>query len=541
MAAAGHLERTWVGDEDEIVEVVASHYLRAYEAAPDDDDAAEIRSRARDMLSKAGDRAASLAAADEAQRYFERAIGLTDQPLTVAELHERAGRAARKAGRFSEANAHYERAIEGFTSVGLTHPAARATAALAEGLWQLDGRIEEAVRLMQESLDVLSGEEEDADVATLAAQLGRLLYFMGRSSEALECLELALTIAETLRLPEVLSEGLNTRGLILTTRGRYEEGVLLLGHALQVALDNDLSSAALRAYNNLAAQASQRDHFQEVIDLSGRGLDLARKVGDRTWEETLLIGDTGELMYLGRWDEAEARVGDLGDKELPELARMALLSLVPLRIHRGDRAGARQILDQFPNARGSADVQLRAVFRGQHAVVLRAEGRAQEALAEAEEAFASSAEFGIQAGHVKEALVEALEAAFDLDDVAKVEALLGHIEALRPGEITPFLQAHGARFAAKLAARRGEDDRVESGLLVAEDRFRELSMPFHVAMVELELGRWLIARGRTDEATPLLEEARTVFEGLGARPWLERVDAARGSIVADAVVAEPAT
>jgi hypothetical protein len=59
---------------------------------------------------------------------------------------------------------------------------------------------------------------------------------------------------------------------------------------------------------------------------------------------------------------------------------------------------------------------------------------------------------------VKEGLVEALEAAFGLGDLAKVEELLGRIEVLRPGELTPYVQAQGARFGARLAAARRDRD-----------------------------------------------------------------------------------
>jgi predicted ATPase len=40
LAAAGYLERSWGPAEQEIVEIVASHYVAAYEAAPDADDSA---------------------------------------------------------------------------------------------------------------------------------------------------------------------------------------------------------------------------------------------------------------------------------------------------------------------------------------------------------------------------------------------------------------------------------------------------------------------------------------------------------------------
>ena len=62
LAAAEHL-RTTFPDEDEIAEVIAAHYVDAYEANPEADDAAEVREQAREALVRAGERAESLAAA----------------------------------------------------------------------------------------------------------------------------------------------------------------------------------------------------------------------------------------------------------------------------------------------------------------------------------------------------------------------------------------------------------------------------------------------------------------------------------------------
>ncbi|HEY8774368.1 MAG TPA: AAA family ATPase, partial [Gaiellaceae bacterium] len=102
LAAAAHLEASFA-DEDEVVEVLASHYLDAYQSVPDAEDAAEIKAKAREMLRRAGERAASLAAAREAQRYFQQAAELTDEPLVRAELDEKAGRMAWRRGRGDEA------------------------------------------------------------------------------------------------------------------------------------------------------------------------------------------------------------------------------------------------------------------------------------------------------------------------------------------------------------------------------------------------------------------------------------------------------
>ena len=76
-------------------------------------EAEEIRSKAREMLVRAGERAASLAA--PMGRLSGRSNGRsssTDEPLMQAELRERAGTVARIGGRQDEAEAHYERAIE---------------------------------------------------------------------------------------------------------------------------------------------------------------------------------------------------------------------------------------------------------------------------------------------------------------------------------------------------------------------------------------------------------------------------------------------
>src|SRR4030095_235036 len=85
LAAAAYLRTAF--DEDEIVEVVAPPLLEASRAAPDDEDAGTISGDALAMLAKASERAASLGANQEAQRYAERAIELAEDPLVEAELH----------------------------------------------------------------------------------------------------------------------------------------------------------------------------------------------------------------------------------------------------------------------------------------------------------------------------------------------------------------------------------------------------------------------------------------------------------------------
>ena len=108
----------------------------------------------------------------------------------------------------------------------------------------------------------------------------------------------------------------------------------------------------------------------------------------------------------------------------------------------------------------------------------------------------------------------ALEAAFALGESAKIEELLASIEAVPPGSRPPYLDAQARRFRARLA---GDG----AGYKAAAERFRELGIPFWLAVTLLEHAEWLAGQG-SSQAEPLLAEASEIFERLEATPWLER-------------------
>jgi class 3 adenylate cyclase/tetratricopeptide (TPR) repeat protein len=531
LAAAAHL-RT-LGDELELAEVVAAHYLAAHELDPDAPDAPGIRRKSVEMLVRAGERAASLAAAAEAQRSFERALELTDEPREQAELHERAGRMARLSRRFPEARTHFEHAIAIFEAAGSGHAAARVAAALGEAL-SLGGSSEEGLATLERAFAVLAQEEPDADVATLAAQLGRFLMLSGRGDEALERLELALDAAEALRLPEVLSQALNTKGTILHSRGRREEGRVLLRSALEVALEHDLADAALRAYNNLAYITDASDRMREVVALQQAQLELAQRVGDRAVELTVRESLAENHVALGEWEAALAEATALADEAgvRGETADPAWY-LLPVYAHRGDLDEARRLLDAMSAARDPGWVQGLAAHFGLEALFHLAERKPAEALAAAERALA----YGLNPMHgiTKLALADALEAAAALGDEAKLDELLARIGNLPPGQLTPLLQALGARYGARRASLRNDAATAEAGFAAAARIFEELERPVELGATLVDHAELLVSEDRAAEAESLLAGAEEIFGRLAAKPWLER--AARCRAAANAAAA----
>jgi class 3 adenylate cyclase/tetratricopeptide (TPR) repeat protein len=262
LAAATQVEQTF-GSEQEVVEVLASHYLAAYEAAPEDPDAEEIKRRARELLASAGERAAALAASEEAERYFVQAASLAGDGLDQARLFERAGEMALRAGDTEHAQTSFEQAVALFRDEGEPHHGARVMARLGNVAWQR-GQLDAALERMEHAWSELSGDKPNADVAALAAQIGRLQTLRGDNEAAAARLETALELAESLWLPEVLAETLNSMGVVATWRRHPTHAEALVTAALEIALEHELPAAALRAYNNLGDNLHRRDRCEEA-------------------------------------------------------------------------------------------------------------------------------------------------------------------------------------------------------------------------------------------------------------------------------------
>jgi tetratricopeptide (TPR) repeat protein len=521
LAAAAYLEETW-GDH-EVVEVVASHYLNAYEAAPATSDAAEIRDKARAALTRAGERAASLAAAAEAQRYFEQSAGLTDDPLVQAGLNDRAGQMAFKAGAMEVAAHLFETSIARYEAEGETHATARVSARLGMAQQNL-GQVREAIERMERAYAVISTDEPDEDLGLLAAKLANSYWFVGDPERARERVELALDIGESLSLPEVLTRAWATKAMLSNTQGRPEEARGLFKLALEHALDHELTERASSASGNLSDLAFQRDRYEEALGYLQQSLALARKDGDSPAEWFALSEMTYAQYMTGRWDESVATLAEIPEEKLPTGGTLIspLTSVLELQIQRGNLEEARRIFSIYAHLAASSDVQDQACYATAEAAVGRADGRPVEALAAADRAIVHASTVGMANQGVKTAYVHAIEAALEIGDREKAEALLATIESLPPGLRPPFLDGQAHRFRARLAATA---DAADSGFATATARFRDLELPFWLAVTLLEHGEWLGEQGRSAEAEPLLAEARGIFEQLGATPWLLRAGA----------------
>ncbi len=512
LAAAAYLSTAFAEDEDEVVEVIASHYVAANEAAPDADDAAEIRGKAQAMLVRAGERAESLAAAAEARRYFEKAVELTGDSSTKAALLRRAAEMASRSADLDGARRLFEESIALFEELGDTH-------AMAHALWRLArvdtsaGRHDEGLERAEKAFSIISIDEPGEDLAVIAAALSFRYWYRGDLERAAERVELALDIAEAHFYPEALAMALRAKAGIVYSQRHFQESEALLKQSLEVALENGVVEQAGIDYFWLSDRCFQEDSYVEALGYLDQALALTRRLGDRPSEWSVLAERTYPLFMLGRWDEALDTAEEFTQDQVDAGGTVLSLlqSAVEIYLNRGEVDGARRVFSMFAALAESSDLQERSCYLASQASLVRAEGRPREALADGEAAIEAGRTLGIAAQAVKQGVVEAVEAALALGETAKVEELLALVDAVPPGTRPPYLDAQTRRFRARL-------DADPSGFPSAAAAFRELGLPFW-------LGVTLLEHGELTGDSELLDEAREIFEGLRATPWLERLDA----------------
>ena len=517
LAAAAYISSAYA-NEDEIAEVLASHYIDAYTALPDADDATEVKAKACDALIHAGDRAESLGAAGEALRYLTHAAELTDETLERAALLDRAGWLGVYAPDYDEAARLLSESIALYEARGDRRSAARVSGRLA-AVETYQDRWEEAIARAEAAFETLQGFEPGAELAELAARLGSGYVFVGEAQKALEKSEFAIGLAESVGSVEALARAFSAKSLAIGGR-RPEEALALRKHQLALARTHDLPELEGNALFNLSDLCFGRDRYEEALSYLGDGLVVMRRRGARAHEWSVIAETTYPLFMLGRWNEALVRFAEVPEERLLDALTTSFLSSIPeIRIYRGDVSGASRLLAVYAAHGESPDLQDRTGYQATAAAVARAEGRLEEALALGARATEVSRTAGETNQSVKLAIVEAIEAAIALGELATADELVASIEAVSPGLRSPYLSAQALRFRARLAA---SSDVAVAGFEAAAGHFRELGVVFW-------LGVTLLEHGELTRDTSLLDEAREIFERLEAQPWLERLESAAPS------------
>ncbi len=509
LAAAHYFEE--MGD-DETAGVLATHYVDAYLASPEGDEAEAVANQARIALRAAAERAIALGSHDQGITFLRRALTVTIDPSDEASILERIGAAAAAASRFDEADVALRRAVEIETAGGDPVAIARATVAQA-GALITSFRSTDALRILEPAYSTLAEAlGETPIVAEMTAQIARAHQLHEDPAQAIAWAERSLAISERLYLLPTLAEAIITKGASLTHTGRVWEGIGLVRAGQQLAETNGYIATRLRAAVSLSGILAAYDPRQ-AFEIGRDGYELAARLGYRH-VAVILAANAGEAaLSAGELDWAIAALTESSGLELADIDRATLESvLIELVATRGEPTAAR--LETLASNAPEDDPIYEAALGLARMMAALAEGRFDDAQAA-----------GLEVARVSHlnrpyALLWATRAAVargHLEDAKRI-----HADLVALGVRGPALDAAADVEAASILALEGDWPAAAELHRDALRRLRELRADFDLALGLLEVVA-LAPRGQ--EAARLAEvEAREILTRIGAAPYLARLD-----------------
>ncbi len=527
-AAAAWIEGKAGERAEDLAEILAHHYGTAHDlarAAGDDELADSVLRPAVRLLTLAGDRALDVAAAES---QYARALQLAgadgpERPVLLV----RWGKAVIQRGRPMEALAALEEAIRGLRAAGETRAAALAQMELGYALADVDA--ERWHRLQTEAVASLEAEGPSPELLVALNDLVGSTWGQADPRVTLGTAERAVAVAERLGLPPD-PRAIAYRGCARCDMGDAG-GLDDLRLALEMVRIKGAWEEAGTVYWAVGAEVYMCEGFRSTLETLREGLEYARRRGDVDTELQLRGLLLSSWEPLGEWDAVLSEA--LAVEPLLEAASsiwmLAVVRFTHLQVlvQRGRAAEAEQLASLVARDAHRESGHMAAACATAAAAARLAAGErdgALELLVLADAAYRRPGGFWWCG-----ALPLAVRTAAAAGDGALVQRLAESIdEPLQP--ITRHAVATAQAFATEA---RGEHEAATVGFADTAARWHEFELPYEEAHALLGQGRCLVALGRAAEAAPVLEQAREIFERLGAKPALaeaERLMASRRGV-----------
>ena len=500
---------------DELAGAIAGHCLAARQNAAEGPEAEALAAQARLALAAAAERAASLGSYEQVAGFLEQALGVAADQADRATLLERAGDAWTKSGYTDRGTARLRESVDQYAALGDRRATARAIVALAQSLAQAQ-LIGDAKAVLEQAMEEFADLEEQPEGLALLVTLARTAMVGEDYTRALELADRALPAVERLDLPELAARALTTKGSAMLPLGRAYEGLGATRAGIELAEEIGATAEALTGRISLLASMGARDAVA-AMHMGRAGLAEALRLGLRG-QASMFAGNLAEVArWTGDWDWAIDQVAVFLDGDLDVGRHSWLLtgSLV-LRAWRGEA-----IDDDLAALRalqgGSAADSTLAGDRLDLELSLRlADGRLSECRSAAHEMARTSSLNAPAAYNV------AVRAALWLRDPAAAAQDLAALDAT--GVRGPLVALRRTAFRAGIAALEGRSPEARSLYAEARRGLLDRGVAFEAALVAIDMAT-LLGPGDPDAAAAA-SEARPILEQLGARPFVERLEAA---------------
>jgi class 3 adenylate cyclase/tetratricopeptide (TPR) repeat protein len=508
--------------DDELAGAVANHYVEAHRASPEGPEADALAARAQDSLLSAATRAGALGSNGQALRFLERAMEITAGPEQLATIWERAGGAAMNAAEFTTGERYLRMALEHHETGGDLRAIVRSTVALSRAM-TMKGEVLEAIELMEPRTKMAEELGTEPEAVEFSAELSRVHMMNLDGVRSLEWADRALAEAERQGLVATVAEVLATKGSALAMSGRPREGTALLWGAIRLAREQGFHRQELRAINNLTVQLFE-SRPAEAFEVAGEGIEAARRVGMRDQELQLSGLACVTALSTGRWPWVRSTVDELWSPEMAGDSGNTFSAVKTLlAAYTGQVDEAERSLDHLHGLTSAAsNPQMRVGDHWIGSTVDLTTGRLEGAFEQG---------LLLIAGDPSTPAFNHLSAFWPaawLRDPQKVGELISSLRSVGvSGDYGSAVLDLMAATRAMLEGRTDEGGRAFGGVWNA---WRGLGCVFELAMSELTFVT--LASSDDPAAGPAADEAREIFERLGARPFLERLEAARSALPA---------
>jgi tetratricopeptide (TPR) repeat protein len=313
------LEQQAAGETHERNAHLAEHYERG-----------KVWPRALHYLVLAADRSQKLFAMRESLRWFDRAIALlqahpdaatAEQQLT---LYERRGAARAQAGQTDGAVADFQRAIGAARALG-QHEHARDVLIQLGMAYRRADAYEQAVACLDEALTASRATGDERHAADTLYHLGTVAWSNGRNDLAISCHQEAVDICERLQLRDLVAvQAFHGRGEAYFAHGEPAAAIASFSRSLDLARaigDRSYESEnlmmigwACSGHMGLADYPRALSHLDAALEIA-RAADLQWHLGPTR------VGRAHALAALGRFGEACAELKEA----LPRLQALGLV------------------------------------------------------------------------------------------------------------------------------------------------------------------------------------------------------------------------
>jgi DNA-binding NarL/FixJ family response regulator len=298
-------------------------------------------------------------------------------------------------------------------------------------------------------------------------------------------------------------------------RAAIERALALEAHAPPAAVDG-------RVGFKLGQWLRYVDDFDGARARLEEAEQQARDEGDDSSLANILLNWLVLETWSGNWE----RAAEVGDEMILAFEQQGVASgdIQLWRTYVDAHLGRLDAVRSAAKAAAKQEPVISMIWNRSLGLAELAHGDAESAFAHLSEALGTLERLDFREPAVWRCDGDAIEAAVESGALAQAELWLARLEQCSARSGIPWSRAVSARCHGLVLAARGELDAAAAALERSLAEHAACPMPFERARTLLVQGQVLRRLKRKREARLALEQARELFEQLGAEPWMARVD-----------------